>query len=138
MEIIRSIRASILQGMWTTSQDLTDPYFHIPICPSYRKFLRFVWNNKVYHFRVWPLYCTFCFHQGCASCRSSSLLSGHSDSFLSKRFSSQNWKYQIQIIPQELFLHLSWWTVQENTLKGELLSFQFRIRLCSQMPPTSI
>ncbi|CAG2224371.1 unnamed protein product [Mytilus edulis] len=54
METNRSIRASILPGMWTTSLDLTDAYFHVPVCHSYRKFLRFVWNKRVYQFRVLP------------------------------------------------------------------------------------
>ncbi|VDI11365.1 Hypothetical predicted protein [Mytilus galloprovincialis] len=52
METNRSIRASILPGMWTTSLDLTDAYFHVPVCHSYRKFLRFVWNKRVYQFRA--------------------------------------------------------------------------------------
>ncbi|VDI33686.1 Hypothetical predicted protein [Mytilus galloprovincialis] len=54
MEINRSIRASILPGMWKTSLDLTDAYFHVPVCHSYRKFLRFVWNKMVYQFRALP------------------------------------------------------------------------------------
>ncbi|VDH98339.1 Hypothetical predicted protein [Mytilus galloprovincialis] len=54
METNRSIRASILPSMWTTSLDLTDAYFHVPVCHSYRKFLRFVWNKRVYQFRVLP------------------------------------------------------------------------------------
>ena len=45
METNRSIRGSIHLGMWTTSLDLTDGYFHIPISP---KFLRFVWEDRVY------------------------------------------------------------------------------------------
>ena len=52
METNRSIRASILPGMWTTSLDLSDVYFHIPICHSYRRYLRFVWDNRVYQFRA--------------------------------------------------------------------------------------
>ena len=37
METNRSIRGSIHLGMWTTSLDLTDAYFHIPISPKFRK-----------------------------------------------------------------------------------------------------
>ncbi|CAG2189804.1 unnamed protein product [Mytilus edulis] len=54
METNRSIRASILPGMWTTSLDLSDAYFHIPISQTYRKYLRFVWNNKVFQFKALP------------------------------------------------------------------------------------
>jgi hypothetical protein len=36
--------------MLTTKLDLSDAYFHIPISLASRKFLRFVWNNKVYQF----------------------------------------------------------------------------------------
>ncbi|XP_071160985.1 uncharacterized protein [Mytilus edulis] len=54
IETNRSIRASILPGMWTTSLDLSDAYFHIPISQTYRKYLRFVWNNKVFQFKALP------------------------------------------------------------------------------------
>ena len=54
METNRSIRACILPGMLTTKLDLSDAYFHIPISLSSRKFLRFVWNNKVYQFLAVP------------------------------------------------------------------------------------
>jgi hypothetical protein len=50
METNRSIGACILPGMLTTKLDLSDAYFHIPISLASRKFLRFVWNNKVYQF----------------------------------------------------------------------------------------
>lgn len=54
METNRSIRASVLPGMWTTSLDLSDAYFHIPISKGYRKYLRFVWDGKVYQFLALP------------------------------------------------------------------------------------
>ena len=54
METNRSIRASILPGMWSTSLDLTDAYFHCPISVAFRKYLRFVWDNKVFQFRALP------------------------------------------------------------------------------------
>jgi hypothetical protein len=46
METNRSIRASILPGVWSTSFDLADAYFHCPISAAFRKYLRFVWDNK--------------------------------------------------------------------------------------------
>jgi hypothetical protein len=54
METNRSIRGSIHLGMWTTSLDLTDGYFHIPISPKFRKFLIFVWEDGVYAFKRMP------------------------------------------------------------------------------------
>ena len=54
METNRSIRACILPGMLTTKLDLSDAYFHIPISLASRKFLPFVWNNKVYQFLAVP------------------------------------------------------------------------------------
>jgi hypothetical protein len=54
METNRSIRGSIHLGMWTTFLDLTDAYFHIPISPKFLKFLRFVWEDRVYAFKTMP------------------------------------------------------------------------------------
>jgi hypothetical protein len=42
METNRSNRSCIHPGMWTTSLDLMDAYFHIPIAPPFSKVLRFV------------------------------------------------------------------------------------------------
>jgi hypothetical protein len=54
METNRSNRASILPGVWSTSLDLTDAYFHCPISAVFRKCLHFVWDNKVFQFRALP------------------------------------------------------------------------------------
>ena len=54
METNRSIRASMLPGMWSTLLDLTDAYFHCPISVAFMKYLRFVWDNKVFRFRALP------------------------------------------------------------------------------------
>ncbi|VDI11184.1 Hypothetical predicted protein [Mytilus galloprovincialis] len=43
METNRSIRSTIHSGIWTTSLDLMDAYFHIPISHKFRHFLRLVW-----------------------------------------------------------------------------------------------
>ena len=50
METNRSIRASIHPGIWSTSLDLADAYFHCRISAAFRKYLRFVWDNKVFQF----------------------------------------------------------------------------------------
>jgi hypothetical protein len=54
METTSSIRASIQPGDWAVSMDLTDAYFHVPIHPKSRKFLRFCAGNEVFQFRVLP------------------------------------------------------------------------------------
>ena len=54
METPQSIRDSIRQGDWATSLDLKDAYFHVPMHRNSRKFLRFVWNSRVYQFRALP------------------------------------------------------------------------------------
>jgi hypothetical protein len=54
METNRYIRACILPGMLTTKLDFSDAYFHIPISLDSRKFLRFVWNSKIYQFLAVP------------------------------------------------------------------------------------
>ncbi|MEL7079268.1 MAG: reverse transcriptase domain-containing protein [Cyanobacteria bacterium J06582_2] len=50
--------ASVLQAIryldWMTSIDLSDAYFHIPIHPHSKKYLRFVVGNCVYQFRALP------------------------------------------------------------------------------------
>ena len=50
----RSIRGSIHLGTWTTSVDLTDTDLHIPISPKFRKFQRFVWEDRVYASKTMP------------------------------------------------------------------------------------
>ena len=54
METNRSIRASMLPGMWSISLDLTDAYFHCPMSVAFRKYLRFVWDNTVFQLRALP------------------------------------------------------------------------------------
>lgn len=52
MESPRSVLQSLREGDWLTSIDLKDAYFHIPIHPSSRRYLRFVWNDQVFQFRA--------------------------------------------------------------------------------------
>ena len=54
METNSSIRESIRQNDWGASIDLTDAYFHIPIHPRDRKWLRFVWEGQVFQFCALP------------------------------------------------------------------------------------
>ena len=48
--LLRMVR----RGDWWTSVDLTDAYFHIPIYPPHRKFLRFGFEGRVYEYTVLP------------------------------------------------------------------------------------
>ena len=44
------------------SIDLNDAYFSVPIAKEHRKYLRFMWQNKVYEFTCLP------FGLACAPC----------------------------------------------------------------------
>ena len=48
------ILESIERGEWFTSIDLEDAYFHVPICPNHRPFLRFAFQGQAYQFKVLP------------------------------------------------------------------------------------
>ena len=49
-----SVLSSVRKGDYAFKIDLKDAYFHVPIHPSSRKYLRFAFENKVYQFRVLP------------------------------------------------------------------------------------
>lgn len=50
----RHIIQSVRHSDWFTTVDLTDAYFHVPICPGHRKYLRFAFQSRVYEFCVLP------------------------------------------------------------------------------------
>ena len=54
METTQSIRNSLQVGQWTTSLDLKDAYFHIPMAPSVHKLHRFQVLGKLYQFVAMP------------------------------------------------------------------------------------
>ena len=54
METPESIRASLRQGEWVTSIDLSDAYLHLPIHPQSRKFLSFHHQGISYQFTSLP------------------------------------------------------------------------------------
>lgn len=54
METPAFIRRSIKPMQWGVSLDLEDAYFHVPIHPNYRKYLRFSFRGQVYQFRAMP------------------------------------------------------------------------------------
>ena len=54
MDTPEFVRATLQTGMWTSSIDLKDAYFHVPIHPRFRKYLRFQVLGKVYQFKALP------------------------------------------------------------------------------------
>ena len=48
------ILESVERGEWFTTVDLKDAYFHVPICPEHRPFLRFAFQGQAYQFKVLP------------------------------------------------------------------------------------
>ncbi len=54
METAESIRAAIPPQSWVASLDLKDAYFHIPIHPAMRKYLRYAYRGRVWQFRALP------------------------------------------------------------------------------------
>ena len=54
MFIISSVLSAVRKGDYSFKIDLQNAYFHVPIHPSSRKYLRFAFESKVYQFRVLP------------------------------------------------------------------------------------
>ena len=54
METPETIRLSLQTGEWVTSLDFSDAYFHIPINPRSRKYLRFFLSNQTFQFTALP------------------------------------------------------------------------------------
>ena len=55
METPETIRTSLQQWEWVTSEDFKDAYFHIPIQEQFRKYLRFHVQGRKYQFKALPL-----------------------------------------------------------------------------------
>ena len=52
METIQSVLLSVRQGDWMASIDLKEAYLQVPVHPSSRHLLRFVFRGKVYQFKA--------------------------------------------------------------------------------------
>ena len=52
METSQTVREAIGRGDWMVSLDMRDAYFHIPIHPQSRRYLRFSFNGQVFQFRA--------------------------------------------------------------------------------------
>ena len=55
METIQTVLPLIAKGDFFASIDLKDAYYTVPICAQHRKFLRFMWNDKLYQFTCMPM-----------------------------------------------------------------------------------
>ena len=55
MEIVKSVRQSIVINDWAVSIDLTDAYLHVPIHPQSRKYLRFVYEDRIFQFTAFRM-----------------------------------------------------------------------------------
>ena len=54
METVKSVRQSIMANDRAVSIDLTDAYLHVPIHPSSRKYLWFIYEHQVFQFTALP------------------------------------------------------------------------------------
>ena len=54
METPELIRSSFVKGEWVTSIDLKDAYFHVPVAFKFRKYMRFMIDDKIYEFLSMP------------------------------------------------------------------------------------
>jgi len=54
MENIYTALRLLQPNNYMTVIDLKHAYYVVPIDPSYRKFLRFMWNEKIYEYRCMP------------------------------------------------------------------------------------
>ena len=54
MPTLKTVWQLIQQGDYAFSIDLQDAYLHVPIVKHHRRFLRFVWHNVPYQWRVLP------------------------------------------------------------------------------------
>jgi hypothetical protein len=50
----RYVLEALAQGVWTTSIDLKDAYFHVPVAKTHRKYLRFAILGRVFQFKTLP------------------------------------------------------------------------------------
>jgi hypothetical protein len=54
MEMVEDMRHALRPGDWAASIDLRDAYFHVPLHPSTRKYMRFEWRGRLFQFCVLP------------------------------------------------------------------------------------
>ena len=52
METAQTVREAIGREDWMVSLDMKDAYFHIPIHPQSRRYLRITFNGQVFQFKA--------------------------------------------------------------------------------------
>ena len=52
MDTFETSRALITRNCYIASLDLKDAYYSVPIAKADRKYLSFIWNNKLYRFKA--------------------------------------------------------------------------------------
>jgi hypothetical protein len=55
METVMGVQRGLRKGMWVTSIDLSDAYYHIPIHRRFRKYFRIALLGEVYCFQSMPM-----------------------------------------------------------------------------------
>ena len=53
-ETVSQLRASLLPNQWAVSVDLADAFFHVPVHPASRKFLRFAVHGRIFQYTALP------------------------------------------------------------------------------------
>ena len=113
METIHSIRKSLRLGHWTYSVDLQDAYFHIPIHPSSRRFLRFQVQDQVFQFKALPF--------------------GLSSAPLAFTMVVQQVKRFLHQHHRDLFQYLDDWLGQAPSKERATLEAEFLVNLCQHL-----
>jgi hypothetical protein len=54
MQTLQLVLAQLHQGDWMASLDLKDAYFHVPVRPDNRPYLRFEFLGRIFQFKVLP------------------------------------------------------------------------------------
>ena len=54
MESIKNVINMLKPGMFLASIDIKDAFYSVLIFPGHRKYLRFIWKEKIYQFLAMP------------------------------------------------------------------------------------
>ena len=113
MESIQSVWTQLLPGNFTFSIDLTDAYFHVPVHPDYRKYLRIVHRGRVYQFKALPF--------GLSTAP-----------YLFTKIMSEV-KAIVHVQGIQLFLYLDDWLIHVISYLEGMQQSNYMVRLCHQL-----